>query len=157
MEGNFQLESPLSEATTWPFAQEHTYAHTCTARQSFKIQPLPLRVRHALALRGNEQEEGKWNASGWKCVATPPLSSLLIYLSWRVYFYGTHEDPRTTALIYQGISEYRHGVNHSDGCITWSTLWKYFLYLPTDNSSNSRCSGYLQASSWIDAAANKPI
>lgn len=48
------------------------------------------------SLWGNEQEERKWCASGWKCVTAPPLSTLLIYLPRSVYFYRVHVDAPTT-------------------------------------------------------------
>lgn len=48
------------------------------------------------SLWGNEQEERKWYASGWKCVTAPPLSTLLIYLPRSVYFYRVHVDAPTT-------------------------------------------------------------
>ena len=71
----------------------------------------------------------------------PPLSSVLIYLPRRVYFYGTHVDVLTTALIYQGISEYQHGVNHSEGCFQLAWVMKMIFFPPSffssvrDNSS----------------------
>lgn len=89
---------------------------------------LLLFVRERGSLWGNEQGKRKRYASGWKCVMAPPLSTLLIYLPRRVYFYRIHIDALTTALVYQGISEYQHGVNQSDGC--FRLVWVMKMLFP---------------------------